>query len=71
MKLPIQSSLDIISGVHIKIVEILKSVNDSDWERTLYHPEYERQYTLAEYAEVFASHGESHLNLVKKALGQG
>jgi hypothetical protein len=36
---PVASSLDIIEGVHARMVTLLRSLKDADWARGFHHPE--------------------------------
>ena len=68
VSLPIQSSISILKGIHVKSVFLLKSLREKDWNKTFFHPESDKTYTLEDYAEYFASHGENHLKLIVSAL---
>lgn len=59
--LPIHSSVAIIRGLHERWAALLKSIPDSAWGRTAHHPE-SGTVSLDQLLEVYARHGEKHLN---------
>ena len=66
---PIIISLSILQGIHERICLVLKSISESDWQRTLVHPERTpAQITLLEYVHSFADHGEHHLKSISETL---
>jgi hypothetical protein len=65
-KFPIKNSLLILEGIHSKCTQILRQMNPEDWNKTFFHPEHNKSFTLEEYLGSFASHGEYHMSLIKK-----
>ncbi len=63
--LDIQTSLDLLSIVHKRWVELLKSLTPDDLERSFIHPEDNQSYPLREVIGMYAWHGEHHLAHVK------
>lgn len=57
----IESSLQIISGMHSRWIFLLKSMHFEDFKKKLFHPEYHRELSLAEYIGSFAWHCNHHL----------
>jgi hypothetical protein len=57
----IHPSLEILEGLHSRWASLLRSLSEKDFERTYYHPEYNRTYTLGEATGLYAWHGEHHL----------
>src|SRR6202008_3976140 len=45
---PIQPSLQIVNGVHSRLTGLFKALKESDWQKTIYHPESKHTFTLAE-----------------------
>ncbi|MBC7912486.1 MAG: putative metal-dependent hydrolase [Pyrinomonadaceae bacterium] len=61
-------SLDILQALHKRWVMFLRLFNESDWQKTYYHPENKKTSTLKEVAGLYAWHGKHHLNHVLIAL---
>lgn len=65
----ISTSLAIIEGIHKRICIVLRSLSESDLQKSFVHPELTTsQITIAQYLNNFANHGESHLTSVISAL---
>lgn len=67
--MPIAPSLQILEGVHWRWVVILKSLSANDLQRTFYHPENQKNSTLAETIGLYAwhcKHHKAHVRLVLK-----
>ena len=58
---PPDVSLALLEAVHTRWVVLLRSVADSDWSRSIYHPEYERTLSLDQLLAQYAWHCEHHL----------
>jgi hypothetical protein len=61
----IKPSLDIIHGLHSRLTVLLKSLSESDWQKTIYHPESKHTFTLAELLALYTWHGPHHLGHLK------
>jgi hypothetical protein len=61
---PIQSSLDILRGLHPRIAALLKSVKEEDFARTAYHPE-NGEMSLDRMLTIYSSHGEKHIGHIE------
>jgi hypothetical protein len=59
-QLPVDGSLSIIRGLHTRWTALLKSLPDSAWERSGYHPE-RGAVTIDRLLEIYAGHGEKHV----------
>jgi uncharacterized damage-inducible protein DinB len=59
-RLPVEPSLAIIAGVHARLVALLKSLSDEDFERTFRHPE-RGPMTLAGNLALYDWHSRHHL----------
>ena len=69
VSLPIDSSLSILDGIHLRICSILKSLTSSDWQKSFIHPELSlSSITLLDYCKNFANHGENHLKAIQTTL---
>jgi uncharacterized damage-inducible protein DinB len=58
---PINISLTILHGMHLRLVETIKHLSDEQWQRTLVHPEYQKQMTLWYLLGNYAWHGKHHV----------
>ncbi len=66
---PIDFSLAIVNGIHLRICIVLKSLKPSDWEKKFIHPELNpSEITLLSYVNNFVNHGQQHLNSIIKTL---
>lgn len=69
MTLDVSTSLAVIEGIHKRICLVLRSLTDSDWQKTFTHPELNpSEITIATYLKVFASHGYNHLDNILSTL---
>jgi len=64
----INSSLQILKGVHTKLGILLRSFSDEDLKRNFIHPEHGKSFTLAETIGTYAWHSNHHLAHIKQAL---
>jgi len=56
-----------------RTLQLLRRLKPGDLEKSAYHPEYQRDVTVAEYVEKIATHGANHLAQIerlKKAVGK-
>lgn len=67
-KLPIESSIAIINGLHTRIVNLLDNMSDTDFEKTYYHPGYDKIYVLKTVVALYGWHSTHHLEHIKIAL---
>lgn len=58
--LPINISLTLLHSLHARWVEVLKSIEGSEWERTVVHPEHGKQMTLWYLLGMYAWHSRHH-----------
>jgi uncharacterized damage-inducible protein DinB len=58
--LPINVSLTILHAMHRRWIEFLKSFTDEDFQRTVYHPEHKKDFTLWVLLGMYAWHGRHH-----------
>ena len=57
---PVEAALQILQGLHERWAVLLRSLDDSAWQRTAYHPEV-GEMTLEELLVDYAEHGEKHI----------
>lgn len=59
--MPLEPSLQIISGTHARWVVLLRSMSDADFSRAFFHPEQQREIALSEALELYVWHSRHHL----------
>lgn len=57
---PVEDSLAILDGLHRRMVRLLESARETDWERSAFHPE-RGEITLEDLLEIYSGHGAHHL----------
>ncbi len=67
LSLPIDPSLRILRGLHMRMVTLLRAIPDEAWSRKLMHPE-RGWMSLEDLLEVYAAHGATHVEHIRKAL---
>jgi len=60
-RLPVESSLRILEGVHIHWVALLESFTENEWNRTFTNPESGQTLTLKRALGLYSWHGKHHL----------
>lgn len=68
--LPVESSLQILEGLHFRWVSLLKAMTEADFGRTFFHPEKNRSITLYETTALYSWHCRHHLGHVKLVAKQ-
>ncbi|HEX8314992.1 MAG TPA: bacillithiol transferase BstA [Flavisolibacter sp.] len=58
--LPINVSLTLLHALHQRWHEFLRNFTDEDYQRTIYHPEQKKEFTLWELLGSYAWHGRHH-----------
>jgi len=61
LQLPPQVSAQLIAALHERWAVLLQSMQPSDWQKTLFHPERQREVSLWEMISLYAWHGDHHL----------
>ncbi len=65
--LPLEPSLNILKGLHQRLVHLLHSLSDNDWQRRVNHPERgdlnvdDLLLTYSEHCDIHYGHINSHL----------
>ena len=67
-KLPIESSLKIIEGLHERLVFLFKNLKQEDFEKTYFHPGYKQTYVLRNVIALYRWHSEHHLEHIKLVM---
>lgn len=63
---PVEASLKIIEGAHLKMVMILESLSEADLNRTYFHPERNKSDKLVDLIALYGWHSEHHYNHIKQ-----
>jgi hypothetical protein len=58
---PINVSLTLLHAVHLRLVKTIEGLTDEQWQRTLFHPEQQKQMTLWYVLGNYAWHGKHHV----------
>ncbi|MBX5438680.1 MAG: putative metal-dependent hydrolase [Thermoflavifilum sp.] len=64
--LPVEVSLTLLHALHRRWVVLMRHMSKDDWERTYYHPEQQRIFTLSWVVCMYAWHGRHHLMHILK-----
>lgn len=67
---PLAVSLALIEALHLRLLTLLESMTESDWQRTVFHPEYKKELTLEMFLGLYSWHGRHHLAHVDLVLNQ-
>jgi DinB superfamily len=59
-RLPVELSLTLLDSLHTRWVAVLNSLDEAQWTRTYIHPGYNRRYSMAQVAALYAWHGQHH-----------
>ncbi len=65
--LPLAPSLQILHGLHARLVALLKSLTVDQGQRVGMHPDL-GELTVEDVAQIYASHGEEHIAQIKQTL---
>jgi uncharacterized damage-inducible protein DinB len=60
-RVPIEVSLDLLDALHMRWVALLRSMEPSDFNRAVKHPEHDRIITLKQLLGLYAWHGRHHV----------
>lgn len=66
----LESALLLLNGIQERLADVLTNIRAEDWDRTFFHPEHERSFTIKENIGIYAWHGKHHLEHIKLAVGQ-
>ena len=59
--LPINISITLLYALHQRWYEFLSHFTENDWQRTLFHPEHQTQFTLWHFLGLYAWHSRHHV----------
>jgi hypothetical protein len=60
-KLPVEPTLRLLEGLHLRWVAILETLNEDQWNRTFIHPETGNLIPVRQLLGLYAWHGNHHL----------
>ena len=58
---PIGVSLMLLEALHRRWVVLLRTLTEPQWARTVFHPEYQKQFQLDALLALYAWHGRHHV----------
>ena len=67
---PIQMSLDHLRAVHFKLVYLLRSMSQHDFDKTFIHPEHNEEVPLRKNVGIYAWHSKHHFAHIKNLLSR-
>jgi hypothetical protein len=59
--LPVNVSITLLHALHLRWYEMLKNLDEEAWNRTIFHPEHKKSFTLWHLLGMYAWHGEHHI----------
>ena len=68
--LPIESSLLMIKGLHVRFVALLTSLTDAQWQLPVIYPQVGDK-VVEDVAQIYAEHGAEHIEQIKCTLAEG
>lgn len=71
-ELAVNISLTLLHALHNRWYDLLKHMDDEQWERTLFHPQYQQKMTLWYLLGMYAWHGKhhvAHINSLRERMG--
>ena len=66
--LPIKPSLQIIDGLHKRMVVLFRSLDKEDLKKSYYHEGYKKTFEIQEVIAMYAWHSEHHFQHIIQAL---
>lgn len=64
--MPIESSMQILSGLHARWTTLLRSLTETELAKTFVHPEHQKTFRLDEIIALYAWHCNHHLAHITK-----
>lgn len=58
--LPVNVSITLLFALHQRWHEFLSHLSQSDWEKTLFHPQHKKRFTLWQFLGLYSWHGKHH-----------
>ncbi len=67
-KLPVEPSLKMLEGIHIRLVTLFESFTDEQWNRHFVHPETGKDVPLKRNLALYAWHSKHHLGHITNTI---
>jgi hypothetical protein len=61
LTMPIEPTLSFLEGLHFRLAYLMKSLSETDLNKSFIHPENNKEYQLKEIIGTYAWHGNHHL----------
>ena len=61
LNLPVNISSTLLYALHQRWYEFLRNFTEDDWNKTVYHPEHKKEFTLWFLLGMYAWHGRHHV----------
>jgi uncharacterized damage-inducible protein DinB len=58
---PVEVSAAMLRAVHIRLAALIKNISPEEWQRTFYHPGYDRTSSLWNTLALYCWHGKHHV----------
>jgi uncharacterized damage-inducible protein DinB len=58
--LPVNISVTLLYALHQRWTVFLESFTDEDWNKTVFHPEHKKEFTLWHFLGMYSWHGRHH-----------
>ena len=69
---PVNISITLLFALHARLLSLLESMTNEDFNRTIYHPEHKKNFTLWHLLGMYAWHGQhhvAHVNRLRDRMG--
>lgn len=60
-KVPVNISITLLYSLHARWCQLMEDMAEGEWQRTIYHPEREKQMTMWDLLKSYAWHGRHHV----------
>jgi hypothetical protein len=67
-RLPVESSLKMLEGIHLHLIALFESFSEDDWNRYFIHPETGAQISLKRNLAMYSWHGKHHLAHITETI---
>lgn len=67
-KADLSIAIQLITGLHQRWTHLLRNLSASQWERTIYHPEHDKNMTLQQLAGMYSWHCRHHFRHIQLAI---
>ena len=60
-KVPVNISLTLLHALHVRWVELMTNMTEEDWQKTIIHPEHNKNFSLWNLLASYSWHGKHHV----------